>query len=128
LRVRIRWFLILAGLCLAPSIVRAQPDVPPVIFTGPLSHPRYDEPGFFTGFQALYYWTNRPLRPQQVAVRGFLDLDGSITNGAPGTFVGTGQEALNTEQLMGPSSAQPGWDIFIGWRFEGGIVVELDWK
>ena len=128
LRVRIHWFLVLASLCLAPSMVRAQSEVMPVIFTGPLSHPRYDEPGFFTGFQALYYWTNRPLRPQQVAVRGFIDLDGSVTGQPAGTFIGSKEEALNVEQLMGPSSAQPGWDIYIGWKFEGGVVVELDWK
>src|SRR5206468_207142 len=66
--------------------------------------------------------------PQLVAVRGFVDLDGSISKRTPRTFVGSGEEALNVEQLMGPSSAQPGWDLFLGWRFQGGVVVELDWK
>lgn len=109
------------------STARGQmPDVPPEIFTGPLSHPRYDDGGLYVGLEGVLYSTNRPLASQTVAVRGFLDLDGSVT-GSPGTFVGSKQEALNTEQLMGPGVQQPGWNLFIGYRFQGGIVVELDW-
>lgn len=110
-----------------PPVMRGQmPDVPPVIFTGPLSHPRYDDGGLYTGLEGILYSTNRPLASQSVAIRGFLDLDGSVT-GTPGTYVGSKQEALNTEQLMGPGVQQPGWNLFLGYRFEGGVVVELDW-
>ena len=112
----------------APSpVVRAQmPEVPPVDFTGFLSHPRYDDGGIYVGLEGVLYSTNRPLTSQTVAIRGFRDLDGSVT-GTPGTFVGSKQEALNTEQLMGPGVQQPGWNLFIGYRFQSGVVVELDW-
>ena len=91
-----------------------------------LSHPRYDDGGVFAGLEGVLYTTNRPLYSQVVASRGFLDLDGSVT-GKPNTFVGDHATALNTEQLLGPSVQQPGWNIFVGYRFQGGVVVELDW-
>ncbi len=110
-----------------PAVARAQnSDVPPVIFTGPLSHPRYDVGGPYAGLEGVLYSTNRPLASQTVAIRGFRDLDGSVT-GVPGTYVGSKQEALNTEQLQGPGVQQPGWNLFLGYRFESGVVVELDW-
>jgi hypothetical protein len=109
------------------KIARGQfPEVPPVIFTGPLSHPRYDAGGVFAGMEGLMWITNRPLRSQSIAIRGFRDLDGAVS-GKPGTFVGSGEEALNTEQLMGPGYVQPGWNLFLGYRFENGVSVELSW-
>ena len=71
--------------------------------------------------------TNREIQPQVVAVRGFRDNDGTIT-GLPGTFVGDANPALNTSQLQGPGTFQPGWDLSAGWKFQGGVVVELNWK
>jgi hypothetical protein len=127
LRVRVRWLLLIAGLFLVPQAARAQTDVPPVLFTGPLSHQRYDAGGLYTAAQFLYWATNQPLRSQTVAQRGFLTIDNGLGN-APGTFFGSGAEALNVEQLTGPSTYQPGWEIAIGWRFEGGIAVELGWR
>ena len=62
-----------------------------------------------------------------VAYRGFQAFDNSL--GVPqGQWVGSKMIALNTNQVAGPSSFQPGWDFFIGWRFQGGVAVELDWK
>jgi hypothetical protein len=113
----------------APSpVVRSQmPEVPPAIFVGPLSHPRYDDGGVYVGLEGVLWSTNRPLTSQTVAVRGFLALDSAIPGVSAGTFVGSKQEALNTEQLQGPGVQQPGWNIFLGYRFQSGVVVELDW-
>lgn len=123
--------ILIGALLLAPSQAFAQGnsyEVPPTPFTAFLSHPHYNEPGPFAGFAGLYWKTNQPLGSQTIAVRGFKDIDGSITNSAPGTFVGSKEEALNTNQLWGSTSFQPGWDVHLGWRFQGGVVVELDWK
>src|SRR5207237_1588772 len=51
---------------------------------------------------------------------------GSIT-GTAGQFVGSRAEALNTNQLEGPGTWQPGMRVGLGWRFEGGAVLSLNW-
>lgn len=110
-----------------PAVVRAQNyEVPPVPFTGPLSHPRYEEGGFFMGLQFLYYRQTRPIRNQDIAYRGLVDVDGSI-NGTPGAFIGSGDLALTTHQLQGPGTWQPGFNLTLGWRFESGTVLQVSW-
>ena len=130
MRSHIRWFLFLAGLVVAPTSAFAQGsnlgEVPPVDFTAFLSHPRYEDGGIFAGVDFNYLNTNRPLGSQVVAIRGFLDLDGSIT-GTPGTFNGSGNPALNTNQVAGSGLYEPGFNVFLGWRFQGGVTVEASW-
>src|SRR5205085_1420183 len=75
-----------------PYIARGQDigqgySVPPVDFVGPLSHPRYEDGGFFTAAEFMYYRQSRPILSQSIAVRGFVDINGGVT-GSPGTFVG----------------------------------------
>src|SRR3954454_11859262 len=118
MRKRIGWLLLAGALLGAPCAAHAQQsggEVPPVLFTGPLSHPRYEEGGFFCFLQGLYWRETRPLRNQVVAVRGFTDTDGSATlDGsleAPGTFHGSLDTALDTRQLRGPGNFQPGFNI-----------------
>src|SRR5262245_41717285 len=97
MRTRFAW-LILAFLAM-PATLRAQAqEVPPVDFTAFWSHPRYEDGGFYCAIQGLYWRETRPLRNETVAYRGFIDVDGSITN-RPGQFVGSGTAALNTQQL-----------------------------
>jgi Legionella pneumophila major outer membrane protein precursor len=130
MRMRIRRFLLIAGLLLLPSVGFAQNSysVPPVLFTGPLSGPRPEDGGFYTGYEFVYYNTNRPLWSQQIAYRGFLDLVGDISpSNGPNTFHGTHATALSTNDVMGPGQDQPGWNIFIGWKFQGGVAVEIGW-
>ena len=126
MRTRIRWLLLLAVLGSVPATAHAQIDVPPVIFTGPLSHPRYDTGGPYVAAQMLYMKTNRPLKTQPIAYRGFLDLDGTF--GTQGAFIGSREEALNVNQVIGPGSWQPGWDLRVGYRFENGMVLEGQWR
>jgi hypothetical protein len=132
MRKRIGWWILAAAALLtpfsAPTRAYAQHyEVPPVIFTGPLSHPRYEDGGFYIGMEALMYWQTRPIRNQTVAIRGFVDTDGTATGAAPPIFVGSGVEALNTRDLRGPSTWQPGWNFTLGWRFESGVAVQLSW-
>jgi Legionella pneumophila major outer membrane protein precursor len=126
MRMRFRWILVLLGLLILPAATLAQQDVPPTLFTGILSHQPYDDSGVYSGFDFLYWKTNRPLRSQTIAVRGLFDLDGSIS-GRP-QFIGSGEEALNVSDLFGPGNFQPGWDFRFGYRWAGGIAVEFGWR
>ena len=128
MRMRICWLSLIAGLFLLPSIGLAQQGVPPVIFTGPLSGPRPEDGGLYVGFSFVYMNTNRTLASQNIAYRGFKDLVGDISGGPPGTFVGSHDVALRTNDVMGPGQYQPGWDLFVGWKFQGGIAVEIGWR
>lgn len=129
MRMRIRHCLVAAVMVASmavPSSARAQTDVPPVIFTGPLSHMRYDDGGIYSvlGFRMMK--SNRALKWQEIAVRGFFDQDGAIT-GSQYALIGSGESALTTSQLYGPGANQPGWDLRLGYRFQNGLVVELQW-
>ncbi len=130
MRTRLSRLFWIGVLMLAPGVARAQDvqtyEVPPVPYTGAFSHPRYEQGGFYTILEGLYWRTNRPLASQQVAVRGFVDVDGSIT-GTTGQFVGSHAEALNVDQLQGPGTWQPGLRLGLGWRFEGGTVLTANW-
>jgi hypothetical protein len=53
-------------------------------------------------------------------------MNGAVT-GVPGTFVGSRTEALNTNQVQGPGSFQPGLNLFVGYRFENGCTLNLEW-
>src|SRR5436190_20975461 len=115
MRMRIRWILLIAGLLLTPSLGYAQ-NLVPSPFTGPLA--ARDDGGLYVGFNFIYMRASRPMpTSQQIATRGFLDLDGKASSSPPGTFVGDGTEALNTDQLRGPGNWQPGWDLWFGWKF-----------
>ncbi|MBI2803753.1 MAG: hypothetical protein HYX68_02055 [Planctomycetes bacterium] len=127
MRMRIRWILLFLGLMLIPGGASAQTDVAPVIFTGPLSHIPYDGPGVYVAFQMLYMKTNRPLGAQQIATRGWYDLDGSVT-GTVGGYVGSKEEALTTNMVRGPGNYQPGWDFRLGYKFQNNITVEIGWR
>src|SRR5262249_32442253 len=70
---------------------------------------------------------SRPLHNQVIAVRGFIDGDGSITGGAPGTFVGSGQLALDTQQLRGPGNFAPGWNLTLGLLCENEGCIQARW-
>lgn len=84
--------------------------------------------GLFLYYDFVMYRQTNPLRNQSIAVRGFVDTDGSVT-GRPGTFVGSGTQALNARNASGPDTYQPGFKTGIGYRFDGESApsISLDW-
>jgi hypothetical protein len=114
----------------------------------PLGHDRMgSKGGFYVGAEFVYFRQTNPIRDQVVAVRGILDFDGSITadlngtqvfpigappiiipsNPVPGSFYGSGNAALNTNQVSGPGTYEPGFKISMGWRFKDGSAIEFSW-
>lgn len=126
MRLRFRWLLLILGLLFVPSSAFAQ-DIPLTRFVGPFSNSRPDAGGVYVGFNFIYMNTNRPLKNQRIAERGFRDFDNAFGAGQ-NAFIGSGDEALNTEQLRGPGEWQPGWDLYLGYRFSSGIAVEIGWR
>ena len=115
-----------ALLVLLAQPVKAQYyEVPPVDFVGPLSHPRYEDGGFYVAMEALYWKGSRDLANQVLGRRGFYDTDGSIT-GVPSTHLGSNNQAIALDNL-GPTTYQPGWNLTVGWRFQSGVSVALTW-
>src|SRR5215211_2856804 len=55
------------------------------------------QPGFYTSAEFVMLTQTKALGEQSIAVRGFFDYTGRIT-GKPGTLVGSGVDALNTER------------------------------
>src|SRR5262245_4769981 len=131
MRTRIGW-LVAVALALAPAAAHAQTnqdyEVPPspYIFPGPFGHPRMEEGGFYVGADALWWTFTNPLRNQVVATRGFVDFDGSILKSGPGANIG-GDEALNVQQVTGPGTYTPGFNLLTGWRFESGVCLQFSW-
>ncbi len=90
---------------------------------------RPEDGGLFTAAEYVMFRQTNPLRNQVMAIRGFVDADGSIT-GRSGTFIGSGQEALNARNASGPMTYQPGFKIDIGWKFSGeqeSSTLTLSW-
>jgi hypothetical protein len=137
MRTRIGWLVVLltAGMGLAPTAVRGQgQDVPPAdpAFPLPLYHRHPESGGLYIAGEFLFMRQSRLIRDQVIAVRGLIDIDGSITatlfgQSVPGTFIGSGAPALNAASL-GPISYQPGWSIIAGYRFQDGVALEASWK
>src|SRR3954453_22861054 len=67
------------------------------------------QPGFYTSAEFLILNQTKAIGNQTIAVRGFFDFTGRVT-GKPGGFVGSGDDALNTEK-MGRREFQPGFRI-----------------
>ncbi len=121
--------LIVLPLLLLPSRGSAQADatgyaLPDTSVPTPLGGTRPD--GLFFGGDFALYTQNIPLGSTVVARRGFKDIEGTIT-GQPGLFVGSGKDALNTRQVTGPPSQDPGFRIFGGYRFFDGSSIEASW-
>src|SRR5438445_214619 len=46
----------------------------------------------------------------------------------PNALLGSGNEALNVNDVRGPGLYEPGYDLYIGWKFSSGIAVEVGWR
>jgi hypothetical protein len=97
----------------------------------PLYHSRPDS-GFFIGGSYIMYRQTNTMGNETLAVRGFIDATGAATASAanpagfPGSFQGSGVEALNTNQVSGPSSYSPGFKLEAGWKFEDSSSLTVD--
>jgi hypothetical protein len=135
MRTRIGWlvWLVPVVLFLAPAAVRGQqpndyypvPDTPynPI---GLLGHTRYETGGFYFASEFWFLRQTNPLRDQVIAARGFVDVTGQLT-GTPGQPVGDFTPALRANDAGGPDSYQPGLQLTLGYRFEDGVAVEINW-
>ena len=114
---------------MAQSVINYNYEVPPSsgILPGPFGHYRMEEGGFFIGLDGLYWGISNFMGSQTVAVRGFMDFDGSIAGKGPGVFVGSGTEALNVSDIRGPYTLAPGFNLLAGWRWESGVVLTTSW-
>jgi len=115
--------------------VRAEDVLPPDFqLPLPLYHKGPSNGFFLSGSYIMWRQTN-PLNDQQVAVRGFIDTDGSATASAsnpagfPGSFQGSRQLALTTEAVSGPSTYAPGFKLDAGWKFadDSSLTVGYTW-
>jgi hypothetical protein len=123
--MRMRLLGVVLGVLILTGRVSAQAqDVVPRCYTGPFSHTRYDDDGFYTGVEFLFWHQRVPLQNQPLAIRGFLDTNGTAAGGG---FQGNGEEALNTQELRGPNTYAPGWDLTLGWRFHEGLAIQATW-
>jgi len=101
---------------------------PPAV---PLPYPLYNthpEVGglFIAGSYVMYNQTN-PLRgrSQPIAYRGFVATDDTVLDaaGSAGTFVGNRNVALDANQVGGPYTFVPGFQLEIGWKFGDGSAL-----
>lgn len=154
MRTRTGWLglLVALGGALAAGTARAQDYAPPDPQVPlPLYSNRPEAGGFYCAGEFIFWRQTNPLKDQVVAVRGLLDFDGTIIadlNGAgagqagfgtggqtiiipgqqvPGTFIGSGTTALNTSDVHGPQTYQPGFEVTLGWKFREGFAIEASW-
>ncbi len=110
----------------------------------PLYSNRPDVGGLFvTGGYVMYEQSN-PIKDQPVAYRGFIASQPSVPNpetgGATfvtvpdpvtgnqafqGQFIGSRALALDTNQVTGPQSFQPGFQVEGGWKFRDGSALTI---
>jgi hypothetical protein len=145
MRVRTLWLagLLAAGLTLAPAPARAQdggliPDpltiraqtddgaLPDYQVPVPLGHNPANKGGVYMSAEFVYYRQTNILEHQPIGFRGFWDADGSLT-GRPGTFLGSGQLVLDAKDAGGPGTYQPGLRTSIGYKFNDGTSIDVEW-
>ena len=90
------------------------PSTPTV--NAPIPTGKAGSSGVFAGVEFVMMYSTRTLRNQIIANRGFYDA-GGVISGTPGTFIGSGAVALQTDDL-GRSSAAPGYRLTLGWKNE----------
>jgi hypothetical protein len=144
MRKRNGWlvWLLTAGLALTPAVVRGQgidPGPPDPNFPFPLGHNPMSSGGLYVALEGLFWRETNPLHDQQIAVRGILDVDGSITRQiltlaegnlapfVPGNFIGSRTAALRANDAGGPGTYQPGFRLTGGWKFGDDWALEVSW-
>jgi hypothetical protein len=123
---------------LAPGTTLAQESWPQGGFAAgyappavPLPYPLYsthpDIGGLFIAGSYIMYHQTNPLsgRSQPIAYRGFVATDDTVLDapGTAGTFVGNRNVALDANQVSGPYTFEPGFQLEIGWKFGDGSAL-----
>jgi hypothetical protein len=96
----------------------------------PLGSTHIELGGIYLYTEYVMYHQTNPLKDQQVAVRGFVTTDDSVPGtpvGSSGVFIGSRDEALNVKQVNGPTTYTPGFKLGVGWKFQDGSTLSLDW-
>jgi hypothetical protein len=148
--MRNRWIitglLVAAGLLTGPvGSARAEPTAWDVSGNeefpvwAPIGTYQHDGSGWYTGCEFVIMHTQRIVGDQLIAVRGLVLTTGTpsfpgggspltpgITGFAPGTFLGSGEEALRSGDL-GRSTWQPGYRATFGYRMENGWSFYVSW-
>jgi len=116
---------------------RAQPQnfgedyaPPDTVFPFPLGSTHPEEGGLYLGTEAVMYRQTNPLKQQLVAVRGLTIVDNTTNIPNIGvlpvpTFIGSGQAALDVQQVSGPNDYQPGVSFTLGYKFADGSAWEF---
>lgn len=98
-------------------------DVPGLPQTNvPLPLGQAGHQGVYTFGEFVILTQNWTLGDQIVAFRGLVDTTGNIT-GIPGTYIGSGQQALNTNDF-GRVSYNPGYRVGVGYALRDGVSIE----
>jgi hypothetical protein len=105
------------------TIIRGQDSslVQPAL---PLPIGGQEEGGFFAAFEYVIFRMYPQLDHQEIAFRGFIN---SSLNSSGGQVEGSGNAVLFANDASGPGSFQSGWKIDLGWKFQDGTVVTIDW-
>lgn len=100
---------------------------PDTVFPLPLSSTRPEAGGLFVSAGFMFQRQTNPIKDQAVAVRGFVTTTDDVLDevNSLGTFIGSGQQALNVQQVSGPNSYQPGFKIEMGWKFGDGSAISF---
>jgi hypothetical protein len=126
-------FVLAAVTLLTPRSAQAQIlGYAPPDFAWPIpwGSTRPEDGGVYIGSDFLLWRQTVPLRNQVVATRGFYDInsqDAHIGQFGGATFIGSGTVALDTNQVRGPGSYQPGFNIHIGYKFPDESTITFSW-
>ncbi len=139
MRTRFIWLtcLFTALVLLSPRLASAQdatgysPPDPALNWPIPWTN-RPDLGGLYVASEFIMFRQTNPITGQDVSYRGFKDVDGSIGNAlgngkGAGTLYGSQNLALSTNQVSGPNDYQPGFTLDIGYKFECGASLSLEW-
>jgi hypothetical protein len=105
-----------------PEYAPADPQLPI-----PTGSTRPEDGGLYFTTEFMFFRWNNPLRDQLVAQRGFIVTDNSVPGFAVGQQLGSGQAAMNVDQLTGQDSYQPGFRLGVGWKMNDGSAVSLSY-
>ena len=110
-----------AGKTLAQDAANSytQTDPPPY----PPFNDRLEDGGLFIAGEYVMYRQSNPLRSQVLATRGFVSTNPN-TGALPGVHVGSGETALDVQQLSG-TQYSPGYKYEVGYKFQDGSVLSI---